>query len=339
LTFVTHPTRSIKEFLREFSQKMKILLFLLSPCLTSGLSAPVPNQYPASIRQALIKKSQELGQSKGCYSTVGWSNRFGSVLTPAATSVSTADRPFYWNNIDVGCRMTIVELPRKDGDSKSDLWIHSPVALDGPLQALLQDLGTVRYVVSPNYEHIKFASQWALAYPHAELWACPGLRQKVPNTGWTHEIPFGVRSLELWPGILALHSDCEVNPFTGEPFFNEVVFYHVSSKTLLTTDLYWNYPSNDGVTNSHLRDDEISGPWELAPPVDSVPIGSKLWKLGMDQVYRPFFKSLMVKDKDAYNEIVKIILDTWDVETLIPAHGDILRGKKIIQEVLGRHFK
>lgn len=307
------------------------------PSLIYGLSL-IPNQFPASTREALLQKADELGQKRGCYSTVGWSNRLGSVLTPAATSVYTADRPFYWNKIDVGCRMTVIEIP-VSGSSKPDLWVHSPVFLDGPLRDLLQTIGTVRYVVSPNFEHVKFASQWALAYPDAEMWACPGLMQQEPNTRWTKEVPNNSRCVELWPGIQALHSNCEVNPFTGNPFFNEVVFFHTFSKTLLTTDLYWNYPAFDGVTNSNLESSDTNGPWELAPSVDSIPLGSKLWKVGMDQVYRPFYTNLMVKDRDAYECIVDTILNKWDVETVIPAHGDIVRGKPTIQKVLKKHFR
>jgi hypothetical protein len=319
------------------SKMLLLVIVLIIPYHAVGLSTGIPNLFPTSTRQALLQKAEELGQTRGCYSAVGWSNRLGSVLTPAAPSVYTADRPFFWNKIDVGCRMTVIELP-VEGSSVPDLWVHSPVFLDGPLQALLQKIGNVRYVVSPNYEHVKFASQWAMAYPDAEMWACPGMMRREPETRWTKEIPTGARCDELWPGIQALHSNCEVNPFTGKPFFNEVVFYHISTKTLLTTDLYWNYPAFDGITNSNLESSGATGPWELAPAVDSIPLGSKLWKVGMDQVFRPFYNNLMVQDKEAYQDIVTTMLFKWDVETLIPAHGDLMRGNAVIQQVLKAHF-
>ena len=126
-----------------------------------------------------------------------------------------------------------------------------------------------------------------------------------------------------------------VNPFTGKPFFNEVIFYHPASKTMMTTFLFWNYPQPEGVPNSHLDGD---GEWELAPSVSSVPFGSKLWKKGMDKVYLPFYKTFMVKDKSYFEEVKKIVLDEWDVETLIPAHGDIIRGKERIRKELSKHL-
>ena len=59
----------------------------------------------------------------------------------------------------------------------------------------------------------------------------------------------------------------------------------------------------------------------------------------MDNVYLPFYKNFMVKDRPKYREAVAIILDEWDVETLIPAHGDIIRGKTLIRNVLSGHLQ
>lgn len=315
-----------------------------SRILASSPKQAAISNFPVSIRVALVENAKRLdsnlaeGKSTGSYSPRGWSNRLGTALTPAAIpGVYTADRPFFWNNIDVGCRMTVIQLD--DGD----LWVHSPVGLDAPLQEALGKLGTVKYVVSPNYEHLKYAPQWHEAYPDAFMWGCPGLAEKMPEIQWKGEIPShitrpdGVALANCWDftTISPLHLDMEVNPFTGKPFFNEVIFYHAPSKTLLTTDLYWNYPTSDGVPNSHLGGSE----WELAPAVEEIPFGSRLWKNGMDKVYLPFFKNFMVKDRTRYEEIVNVILDEWDIETVIPAHGDIIRGQELVRSVLSKHLR
>ena len=307
-------------------------------------ASTTPMNFPVSIRAMLIENAKALdanlagGNSTGSYTPSGWSNRLGTALTPASIpGVYTADRPFYWNNIDVGSRMTVVQL---DG---GDLWVHSPVALDKPLQEALDKLGRVKYVVSPNYEHVKFAPQWYKAYPDAFMWACPGLTERMPEIKWEGEIPARITgscgdSLDnCWDfGVIApLHLDMEVNPFTGKPFFNEIIFYHAPSKTLMATDLYWNYPTPDGVPNSHLGGVE----WELAPKVNSIPFASRLWKNGMDRIYLPFFKNLMVNDRSRYDEIVSVILGVWDIDTIIPAHGDIIRGKELIRSVLSKHLR
>ena len=118
--------RSVVITMRIMNLLTTIASFALLPqCLSWTMKTG--DVYPLSTRQALIEKSKSLQGSKS-YSTVGWSNRAGTALTPAAIpGVYTADRPFYWNKIDVGCRMTVVEI-------EGGLWVHSPVGLDGPLK-------------------------------------------------------------------------------------------------------------------------------------------------------------------------------------------------------------
>jgi hypothetical protein len=333
----------------------------------------IPETYPIG-RKKLIQKAREIdpslkaGNTSGSYSTVGWSNRLGTVLTPAAIpGVYTACRPFLWNTIDVGCRMTVIELSTRTKSDKPDLFVHSPVLLDNPLKEALAKLGTVKHVISPNYEHVKFAKMWGEAFPEAKMWGCPGMMECEPEVNWTGEIPFSARppSYESassspkpapvegmwdWEEIQPLHFDTEVNPFTGRAFFNEVVFYHTASKTLMTTDTYWNYPKEDGVTNSNYEDMEDFksndyGSWELAPALDGIPIGSRLWKKGMDKLFKPFYLNLMVKNdkKDEFKDIALFISGIgnggWDVETIIPAHGDLVRGSsEFTKSVLKKHF-
>jgi len=104
----------------------------------------------------------------------------------------------------------------------------------------------------------------------------------------------------------------------------------------LTTDIYWNYPQDDGVPNSHLSGG--NGDDGLAPTVQSIPLGTRLWKFGMDKIYLSFYKKLMINDKKYYGEVNKVVFDEWEIQTLIPCHGDIIRGKEKIRDVLARHF-
>jgi hypothetical protein len=367
-------------------------------------------------------------------------------LTPASIpGVYTADRPFYWNKIDVGCRMTVVQLRRPPSSSPSfsssstttssqgeeeellpELLIHSPVQLDPPLISALSQLGTVSHIISPNYEHVKYAQSWSEYYPHAKVWGCPGLMDRMPHVRWTGELVEGTRppgyyhssssnptttttttttttrdntstttTTEMkgggvgyidgmmwdWNDVQPLHINTEVNPFTGRPFFNEIVFYHTKSKTLIVTDLYWNYPRGDGVTNADYNsslvvedettttsaasaddddDDENAsskkdeknggdfGVWELAPNVGNIPLGSKIWgKIGMDKLFYPFYMNVMIspEKRSTFEEIARYITcdsgggGGWEVETIIPAHGDIVRGKTLCRRVLERHFR
>lgn len=324
----------------------------------------VPPVYPLSRKKVLlIEEANRLKSERGSYSAVGWSNRLGSVLTPASLpGVYTADRPFYWNKIDVGCRMTVIK------QQNGDLIVHSPVGIDPPLIRSLEELGEVKHVISPNYEHVKYAHQWAKQYPNAKIWGCPGLMEREPDVKWTGEVPFGARPSGFfdndnnrqdrsydkhvdmwdWEELEPLHIDTEVNPFTGKSFFNEVIFYHPRSKSLLMTDLYWNYPSSDGTTNSQIWDalptvseqtrEEDFGVWELAPNVGKIPLWSAAWKLGMDKLFYPFYMNFMVSKRESFEDIARFITCQWEVETIIPAHGDVIRGKSVCRQVLSKHF-
>lgn len=358
---------------------------------SSNNNNEIPSTFPLA-RRALIEKAKQIDPALdlekrkfGSYSTVGWSNRLGTVLTPAAVpGVYEAGRPFIWNSIDVGCRMVVIELSTRGANGKPDLFVHSPVGLDDRLADAIDAIGNVAHVVSPNYEHVKYAYQWAEKYTNACIWGCPGLMEREPLVKWTGELPYGTRPPGYVPGvgegeppakttgkngecmwdwneIQPLHVDAEVNPFTGRPFFNEIVFYHTPSKTLLCTDTFWNYPRPDGVPNANYaeipggsasptinnetgEEERDFGAWELAPEVGKVPFGSSLWKIGMDKLFRPFYMNLMVQSdaKDRFRRLASFLSGVdengWDVRTVIPAHGDIIRGKVFCRNILKDHF-
>ena len=82
---------------------------------------------------------------------VTWSNRLGLHLTPIATGLWAAERPFVWNSIDVGGRSVIARMP--DGT----LLVHSPIEWTPELGERIDRLGGgVGHIISPNYEVGKF---------------------------------------------------------------------------------------------------------------------------------------------------------------------------------------
>lgn len=280
---------------------------------------------------------------------VTWSNRLGTTLTPISTGVWAAERPFRWNNIDVGGRSVVCRV----GDGK--LLIHSPVQWTERLAQSLEALGGgVGYIVAPNYEHLKYTEEWANMYPEAIKIACPGLPQRLPDIKWSMEITIDDNkfSQEFRDTVEYVHFDCEINPFTNKPFFNEVVWFHVRSKTVFMADVYWNYPST--ALPNYAGDEEGTGIIHVCPkmPVDNapqsgqlpevaVPKGTSLWKLGMDKLYLPFYKRLMVgkggERRRKYEEAVATVL-RWQPEVIVPCHGDVVRGKRLCSQVLTEHF-
>lgn len=234
-----------------------------------------------------------------------WSNRKGDVLRVVVPgAVWVAERPFLWNRIDVGTKMVVVKL------SDGSVWVHSPVDFNAALREALAAVGPVAHIVSPNYEHVKYARQWKDAYPNATLYGCPGLIEKEKGIRYGKEVGQGNTAPAAWGGDIELcWFDCETNPFLGGAFFNEVVFLHAPSRTLIVTDLYWNYPAND------------------------VPAGTWLWKQGMDKVYLPFYKTFMIKSPTKFNAAMARVM-AWEFDRLLPCHGDIVGsgGKRRLQD-------
>ena len=260
-----------------------------------------------------------------------WSNRAGLTLTPIAPSsakdspaIYAAERPFVWNNIDVGGRMAVFRIT--EGPNKGGLLVHSPVNLDVDLKAELKQLGEVRVIIAPNFEHLKYSSQWAKAYPEAEAWACPGLPERMPEVKWSKEM-----KTETVGDFDLVFFDCEQNPFTRKAFFNEVVFYYRPLKALFMSDTYWNYPS-DSVSPNYANEMDVQ------VPDFEVPGNTIAWKFGMDKIYLPFYKNVMTLGKKKEFAACKGKILSFDVDIIVPCHGDVVHGRELCSRVLQEHF-
>lgn len=188
------------------------------------------------------------------------------------------------------------------------IWVHSPVALDSPLQAALRGMGEVRHIVTPNTEHQKYAADWIRAFPEATSYACPGLRERKPEVGWDETIGASVTTGDhpVWSDVCppawndefhVCWMDAERGPFMDRPFFSEVVFCHRPSRTLIVSDLWWNYPGDSEAT----------------------PRGTRLWKAAMDKIYAPFYNTFM-QQHPTFHSRLQLIL-SWDWDAIMPCHG------------------
>lgn len=141
--------------------------------------------------------------------------------------------------------------------------------------------------------------------------------EKKPEAGWQCSLetmldPGSVTAAAppaVWGGAIDLCFIEDRVPLTGAfgsiPFFNEIVFCHRPSKTLICTDLYWNYPS---------------GP--------SVPTSSRLWKFGMDKIYRPVYNNLM--RTSTWSASYRTIMG-WEWDYIAPCHGEpVADGAKAV---------
>jgi hypothetical protein len=203
-------------------------------------------------------------------------------LKSVASNVWIVDGPL----IRFPTRMTVIRL------SDDGLFVHSPTEFGPALKAAVLHLGTPRWIVTPSRIHYWWLPAWHEAFPEAEVYAAPRVREQAGA-----RIDFACRSLDRpqgypWDGEIA------TLPIAGR-FLTEVEFFHKPSRTLVLTDLIENFEA-----------DKLSRPlrWlmRLASIVD--PHGGIPWDLRMT-----FPKAVL---REAV--IQKI---AWNPERVILAHG------------------
>ncbi len=152
---------------------------------------------------------------------------FGSwQLTSFADSLWTAATPIRFAGMSIPHVMTVVRLA--DGR----LLLHSPCAPASALVDEIAQLGSVAYIVAPNWFHDLYLRECRQTYPDAAIWGPPALRRQfgpeiidnvldeTARPPWLDELyTFAV------PGLLT---------------FDESIFFHAASKTLIVADLFTN---------------------------------------------------------------------------------------------------
>ena len=190
----------------------------------------------------------------------------------------------------LGTRSTIVRL--NDGS----VWMHSPVSYNSNLAAEVENLGPIRYLVAPNIYHHFFLKEWGDHYPDAELIGPRGLPGKRPDL--TFSALLDDLQCNAWSG------EIDRVVFTGSRAFDEHVFFHRASQTVILTDLIVNVRLNNQSTLGRLIA-HIEG---VAYPNGGTPL---LYRLGM-------------RDRAAGAKAVAAILD-WGATQAVISHGEWFR--------------
>ncbi len=138
-----------------------------------------------------------------------------------APGIHTFERPLRFLGLEVGTRMTVLELP--DG-----LLVHSPIDLP---PETLEELGEPRWVLAPSKLHHLFVGSWV--QEGLEGWAAPGLPEKRRDVTFAGVVE---------SGTFPFGPDVEVLTLSCFSLTNEVVLFHKPSRTLVVTDLVYNFP-------------------------------------------------------------------------------------------------
>ncbi len=159
-----------------------------------------------------------------------------NILKPVAPNIWIVDGPIehmqqFGLNVPFPTRMTVIKL------SDDRLFLHSPTKPDEELRKVLDQLGVVSHLVSPNKIHYASIHVWHELYPDAKCWASPGVVERAASRGIKvhFDEDLGDRAPDAWG------RDIDQHIFRGSKFMDEVIFFHKSSKTLILTDLIENF--------------------------------------------------------------------------------------------------
>jgi Domain of unknown function (DUF4336) len=209
-------------------------------------------------------------------------------LMSLAEGLWTVERAHGFVGIDVGGRMNVIRL------SSGGLFLHSPVLLTAELKERLAGLGEVKYVAAPNRFHHIHVADYMNAYPEAKFLAAPGLPEKRRDIRFTGLL--GGDAPRDWEG------EIEHFVFGGMPLHNEAVFLHRPSRTLLLTDLIFNF----------------SGDLTTGQKVFAALEGGRE-RPAVSRLMRYFLMKDMAKVRQSADRVLE-----WDFDRVLLAHKDVI---------------
>ncbi|HET6321942.1 MAG TPA: DUF4336 domain-containing protein [Hyphomicrobium sp.] len=156
-----------------------------------------------------------------------------NTLKSVAENVWIVDGPVIrfglpWPKFPFPTRMTVVRL------TSGDLFIHSPTPLTPPLKAQIETVGAVRFIIGPNRIHYWWIPEWKAAFPGAEVYLAPHIRERAKGRITFDGLPLVADAGYPWDAEIA------TLPIVGS-FMTEVEFFHRPSRTLILTDLIENF--------------------------------------------------------------------------------------------------
>jgi len=204
-------------------------------------------------------------------------------LTNLASDLWIATKQFTNELGLVTSRMTVIRL--KGGR----ILVHSPVPIESDLRSEVENLGRVGALIAPNLFHHQFLSEWRSAFPAAKAFGAPGIAAK--------------RSDFKFDGVLENESPAEWRGqvdqllVEGIPDYGEVVFFHRPSRTLIVSDLVFNYSPAQAASDPGGADG-----------------------LGPHSRIRS-----AISDSNALRESIESVL-RWPFERVIVSHGEIVES-------------
>jgi hypothetical protein len=220
------------------------------------------------------------------------------MLEELAAGIWTVSAPLKLAGAEFGTRMTVIRI------GPSGLVLIAPIEIDDGLAAALAEKGEVKALIAPNAFHHFYYLAAAKRYPDAGCFLAEGVEGKLGIR------PPGAKDLSAGSDPL-WEAELEQVVLEGAPMTNEVIFYHKASRTLVLTDLCFNFdPAPGGWTGFFLR---------LAGAHGRLAV-SRLMRAGL-------------KDKAKVRATIAQVLK-WDFDKIIIGHGHNIKssGKERFRE-------
>lgn len=226
-----------------------------------------------------------------------------SMINKIANDIWTVDGPeVVFAGAAMHTRMTVVRL------ESGQLWVHSPIEFSDDTKAFIKELGNeVCALVAPNKFHYMFMKPWRQSFPDASVFAEEHVKRKVSSLVDAEELS------NVTPSLYS--NDIDQVIFGGNRLFQEAVFFHKASATLILTDLMIN-----------LKTERIKFLPRLFLEFEGVTYPNG----GIARLYRWFSN-----DKEKARAALKVIND-WQPTRLVFCHGEPFQ--LTTQEVLDREF-
>jgi Domain of unknown function (DUF4336) len=254
-----------------------------------------------------------------------------SVIRSVTPNIVTVSAPFLrFGLFKVGGRGTIVRM------RSGALAVFSPTALTPEVRAELDRLGgNVRYIAATDIEHHIFLSEWAKAFPQANVLGPEGLpekRQQMPehkDTKFSHVWTADNKASFKVDEDFERDFDHEFVHAHGN---KELVFNYKPERTLIQADLIFNLPATEQYSKTN--EDASSG------FLTKLFIGL-MNTSGEAMMQRRFiWYAAGSKDRTAFSESMKRI-QGWDFDRMIPCHGDVIEtgGKGVFEKVMSWYLQ
>ena len=199
---------------------------------------------------------------------------------------------FLWLiNAPFQTRMTVIRL--KD----NSLWIHSPILITENLKKQIDQIGEVKYLISPNKIHYSYINQWKSCYPDALSFEAPGVCERAKKH--SVEIKFDETLSNEAP--IFWKDEIDQLLFSGSSYMEEVFFFHKKTNSLIIVDMIENFELS-----------KISGPLKLF---------LKILKFHHPHgCTPPDIQKTFIGNKTIARKCFKTVLD-WKPKKIILAHG------------------